>query len=82
MNQFARQKAETFFKKDFYKLVNNSNFQIDCRNNIYICQFEAIYDEISERSFIKEYENILGNSQFKDFACIKTMKEEASSLRS
>lgn len=68
MNQFARQKAKTSVEKDFYKLMSNSNFGTDCTNNINNCQFEAIYDEIGDISFIKKYANIFGNSQYKDFA--------------
>ena len=34
MNQKSRQKATSSGEKDFYKLCNNSNFGIDCRNNI------------------------------------------------
>ena len=33
MNQKSRQKATSSVEKDFYKLLNNSNFGIDCRNN-------------------------------------------------
>ena len=37
MNQKSRQKATSSGEKDFYKLWNNSNFGIDCRNNIDNC---------------------------------------------
>ena len=37
MNQKSRQTAATKVEKDFYKLLNNSNFGIDCRNNIDNC---------------------------------------------
>ena len=30
MNQVSRQNAKTDVKKDFYKLMNNSNFGYDC----------------------------------------------------
>ena len=33
MNQVSRQKAKTEVEKDFYKLMNNSNFGYNCRNN-------------------------------------------------
>ena len=33
MNQKARQKAISPVERDFYKLLNNSNFGIDCRNS-------------------------------------------------
>ena len=34
MNRKARQKATSPVECDLYKLLNNSNFGIDCRNNI------------------------------------------------
>ena len=50
-------------KKDFYKLLNNPNFGIDCSNNIDNCVFEPIYSEIGEISYIKYmtvyFDNIL-----------------------
>ena len=33
LDQVARQKPETYVEKDFYKLMNNVNFGIDCRIN-------------------------------------------------
>ena len=33
MNQNARKAAKTKVQKDFYKLLSNSNFGNDCRNN-------------------------------------------------
>ena len=33
MNQKSRQEAKNSIEKDFYKLMNNSNFGYDCRNN-------------------------------------------------
>ena len=38
MNQNARKVAKTKVEKDFYKLLNNSNFGNDCRNNIGNCK--------------------------------------------
>ena len=37
MNQNARKIAKTKVEEDFYKLLNNSNFGNDCRNNIGNC---------------------------------------------
>ena len=67
MNQFARQKAETSVKKDFYKPMNNANFGIDCRNNIDNCQFEAIYDEIGAISFKKKKSKYIWHFTIKSF---------------
>ena len=42
MNQVSRQKAQTDVEKDFYKLMSNTDFGNDCRNNAnnsYFCQF-------------------------------------------
>ena len=34
MNQKARQKTTSSVERDFYKLLNDSNFGIDCQNNM------------------------------------------------
>ena len=44
MNTKSRQTATISVEKGFYKLLNNSNFGIDCRNNIDNCFLETIYD--------------------------------------
>ena len=46
MNQKARQKATSSFERGFYKLLNNSNFGIDCRNNIDNCVLEPLHEKI------------------------------------
>ena len=46
MNQIARQQAPSSVEKDFYKLLNDSKFGIDCRNNIDNCIMELFYDDI------------------------------------
>ena len=63
INQNARQKAEATVERNFYKLMNNAHFGIDCQNNIDNCKFELIDDEIDEISFIKKYVNIFGNEK-------------------
>ena len=35
-NEVSRQKTKTKVEKDFYKLMKNSNFGNDCRNNIVV----------------------------------------------
>ena len=42
MNQVSRQNAQTDVEKDFYKLMNNSNFGYDCRNTADNCYFYPI----------------------------------------
>ena len=39
MNQVSRQNATTDVKRDFFKLMNNSNFGFDCRNSAANCFF-------------------------------------------
>ena len=58
MNQKSRQKSKNNVEIDFYKLMNNSNFGYDCRNNIDNCQFVPIFDEYKEISYINRYHNI------------------------
>ena len=58
MNQKFRQTTSSKVEKDFYKLLNNSNFGIDCRNNIDNCYLEPIYDSFYEISYIKKYTTI------------------------
>ena len=50
--------AKTDVEKDFYKLINNSNFGYDCRNNDDNCFFHSIYDEIEELLYAKWYQNV------------------------
>ena len=44
-------------EEDFYKLMNNSNFGYDCRNNLDNCQFVPIFDELQEITYLKRYYN-------------------------
>ena len=54
MNQNTRKTAKLKVEKDFYKLLNNSNFGNDCRNNIGNCTLELIYDGSEELAYIKK----------------------------
>ena len=58
MNQKSRQQSKTDIEKDFYKLMNNSNFGYDCRNNLDSCKFVPIFDELKEISYINRYHSI------------------------
>ena len=75
-NQKSRQKTTSPVELDFYKFLNNSNFGIDCRNNIDYCSFEPIYDEISEIGYIKQFDSIFYNEKYRDFSDINLVKEE------
>ena len=52
MNLDARKAAETKLEKDFYKLLNTSNFGYDCRKNTDNCNLELLYDGAEEVKFI------------------------------
>ena len=58
MNQKSRQQSKNSVEKDFYKLMNNSNFGYDCRNNIDNYKFVPIFNEYKEIAFINRYHNI------------------------
>ena len=72
MNQKARQKATSPVEKDFYKLLNKTNFGIDCRNNIDNCKLEPIFDEVGESCYIKKFDTIFGSDDnYRNFYCLK-----------
>ena len=62
--------------KDFFKPLNNSNFGIDCRNNIDNCILEPIYDNLGEISYIKNFTTIFNDDTYSDFFSPEHMKEE------
>ena len=53
INQKTRQKTTSSVERDFFKLLNNSNFGIDCRNNVDNCVTEPLYDDLNEISYVK-----------------------------
>ena len=57
MNQISSQKVTSPVEKDFYKLMNNSNFGYDCRNNIDNCSFAPIADKLDEIFYLKKYQS-------------------------
>ena len=76
MNQSARKIAKTKVEKDFYKLLNNSNFGNDCRNNIGNCKLQLLYDGLDEISYIKKYTNIMLDNRYKEFFTIDLLKQQ------
>ena len=58
MNQKSRQLSKNDVEKDFFKLMNNSNFGYDCRNNLDNCKFNPIFDELGEITYINRYHSI------------------------
>ena len=78
MNQKARQTASSSVEKNFYKLLNNSNFGIDWWNNIDNCYLEPLYDDFSEILFIKKCTTIFSDDTFRYFFSLSLLREEIS----
>ena len=76
VNQKSRQESKNNVEKDFYKLMNNSNFGHDCRNNIGNCQFVPIFDEYREVTYINRYHNILDKKVSSFINILKHKAEE------
>ena len=57
-NQIARQNVNTAMERIFYKLMNNSNFGYDCRNNFDNRYFMLVIDELEEMSYIRKHQSI------------------------
>ena len=74
MNQFARQNATNDIEKNFYKLMNNSNFGFDCRNNLNNFKFELLVNEIEELTYIKRYHNLF-DDKIKNFASAQILEQ-------
>ena len=58
MNKKSRQELKNNIEKDFYKLMNNSNFGYGRRNKSDNCKFVPIFDELKELTYIERYHNI------------------------
>ena len=76
MNQKSRQRATSSVERDFYKLPNNSNFGIDCRNNIDNYMLEPLFDDFEEISYIKKFTTIFNDDTFRDFFSPALLREE------
>ena len=75
MNQKSRKESKNSVEKDFYKLMNNSNFGYDCRNNIDSCKFIPIFDEYKEITFISRYHNVF-DQRVSKFAMSDLLKNQ------
>lgn len=84
MNQVSGQNAKTHLEKDFYKLMNNSNFDYDRRNNADNCYFHPIYDKTEELSYAKQYQNVFDQdiSEFVSTDILERQIEEKTSKNS
>ena len=78
MNQKLRQLSKNKLEKDFFKLMNNSNFGYDCRNNLDNCKFNPIFDELGEITYVNRYRNIFDEkvSSFVSTDLVKQHVEE------
>ena len=76
MNQTSRQEAKDDVTKDFLKLMNNSNFGYDCRNNLDNCKFNPIFDELNEITNVTRYHNIF-EKNMEDFVSPELIKQDA-----
>ena len=74
MNQYSRQTAKNDIEKNFYKLMNNSNFGFDCRNNANNLKFEPLINEIEELSYIRRYHNLF-DEKIKSFVSSMILEE-------
>ena len=74
MNQKSRQESKNDIEKDFYKLMNNSNFGYDCRNNLDNCKFVLIFDELKELTYVERYHNIF-DLKFSEFVTTDLIKQ-------
>ena len=62
-------------KKDFFKLMNNTNFGYDCSNNENNAKFEPIIDEVNEITYIKKYYNSF-DSKISNFVNSDVLEQE------
>ena len=76
MNQNARKTAKTKVEKDFYKLLNNSNFGNNSQNNVGNCKLELMYDGVEEISYIKEFTNIFTDPKLSEFFSVDILRKQ------
>ena len=76
MNENARKTAKAKVEKDFYKLLNNSNFGNDCRNNVGNCKLELLFDGLEEISYIKKFTNVMQDHRYREFFSDELLQEQ------
>ena len=74
MNQKLRQNAKNDIEKNFYKLLNNTNFVFDCRTNANSFKFEPLINEIDELTYIKRFHNHF-DDKIKSFASSNILEQ-------
>ena len=75
MNQVSPKNATTDVERDFFKLMKNSNFGFDCRNNANNYFFRPTYDEIEDLSYAKKYQNVF-NQDISDFISSEILERQ------
>ena len=76
MNQKARQTAKSKVEKDFHKLLNNSNFGNNCRNNIDQCKLKFLFDGVDKIGYLKKFTNIMRDWRYRDFFSLDLMRKQ------
>ena len=61
MNQKSRQNAKNAIKKNFFKLMNITNFGYIYGNNANNPKFDPIIHEVNEITYIKKYYKLFGS---------------------
>ena len=79
MNQKLRQLSKNDIEKDFFKLMNNSNFGYDYRNNLDNCKFTPIFNELGEITYINRYHNIF-DEKVSDFVTTDLVKQNIEEI--
>ena len=59
-----------------FKLLNNRNFGIHCRNNVDNCILEPLYDNLNEICFIKKFTTIFSDDTFRHSFSPVQLQEE------
>ena len=76
MNQSDRKTAKTKVEKDFYKLLNISNFGNDCRSNLGNCKLELLFDGLDKISYIKKFSSVMQDHRYREFFSIELLQEQ------
>ena len=77
MNLNAGKTANSKVEKDFYKLLNNSNFGNNFRNNVGNCSLELIYEGPEELKYIKKFTNVFSDIKFNEFFSEDVLRKQA-----
>ena len=75
INQESRQESNNSAAKYFYKLMNNSDFGYDCRNNLDNCKFVPMFDEYEEINFVSRYHSLF-DSKVRQFITSNLLKKD------